>query len=195
MLNHQVASERSSPEVMSRLRPRPEGSGSPFFSAKATFPEPNFSAADRAAAAGPVFASVHGSQHTKHSREMPGLPGAKSSSLGAADLRVSHTTSAGGMPGHAWDSGAAGGIASQQAVAASARALGDMPLNGSRGGELGLRNPRAEATAAGFPGRPGSAVSETSRSSMQSEPAKPTDYMSVLSMLERVRLCWARDHR
>lgn len=78
LLHQQVAtSERSSPEVISRLRPQPPGAPSP--QPAASFPEPDLSAADRAAAAAasasPSFASGGDPGRPQESAGFPGPPG------------------------------------------------------------------------------------------------------------------------
>jgi hypothetical protein len=199
MLNT-VTTERSSPEVMSRFRHNEHAPPSPCQPARAVFPEPTPSAADRAAAAAAASSVSRGSSHSPHSasQQLPEPsaylgpappPRAAAAAGGASGQPVPLTPTGPASNGMSWgfptQPGAAR-VAPQRAAAT--------PTNGdaSAAGLLSPAGSQRDGAAHGAsvkrpPGSLGGA-SEGSQYSMQSEPPKSADYMSVISMLERVRL-------
>jgi hypothetical protein len=165
-----VLSERSTPEVMSRWQPLQESSPS-MYTAVASFPEPNLSAADRAAAA-----ACSTSLGSTSSFKKPAQPLAPKLPLGGPGgggwERPGRYGGAESVPASfGWGNGSTNGAGGGFDEAPSfARPAADSPLQNG-GQHLGVSR----------------GISETSQASVYSEPDKPSDYVEIMAMLERVR--------
>jgi hypothetical protein len=174
MIRQQQAlpSEQSTPEVMSRWQPLREQSTPSMYTAKATFPEPNLSAADRAAAA--ACSASHSSAVSPFKRGAQPLTKASHGPQGRGSDQEDELGLHGDVgavpPSFGWDNGSRNEPVGDEGPRFARPVPGSLLQNG--GGGL----------------RASGGMSEASPASVGSEPAKPSDYLDILAMLERVRL-------